>query len=309
MSTHLFRLAATLLTAFLFCAGAKAQDDGARAYLPAPEGLDVVLVLGMSIDGNRSGDPSTVFEGADLGLDSVAGMYSRTFTLGDKPAAAFFVLPYGRVSGRVRTTLGDVSASTSGFGDVAFGGYVTLLGAPPTTLQEYATFKPTSSLGLLVKVAAPTGSYDSDRPLNIGANRWMLQVGVPITFYVGDSLVDPKLLTFEVMPSAAVFTDNDDPFGASETSQDVIYRVEGHVTKSLSAKHFLSLDALYTTGGETSTDGVASGSSQRSLALGTTYSYTPDGKNVFRATYGKNVHRNDTGMEGDMIRVFWTRAF
>ena len=298
-----------LLLASCWPSHAMAQDDGARAYMPAPAGMDIFIALGVSIDGNRGGDPATIVQGANLNLDSVAPMYTRTFALAGKPAAAFVVVPYGRIAGRVRTTSGDLRTSSQGFGDFTFGTSLTLLGAPPVTLAEYAAFKPTTTVGLLLKASAPTGQYDAARPLNLGGNRWMLQVGVPITFYAGDSMVDPGLLTFEVMPSVAVFTANDDLAQGGSSSQDAIYRVEAHLTKSFGGKYFVSLDSLFTHGGAVETDGARTGASQRALALGVTYSYSPDAANTFRVTYGKNVSRNDSGMEGSLIRAFWTRAF
>lgn len=297
------------LFASIWSSHVSAQDDGARAYMPAPAGMNVFIALGVSIDGNRSGDPSTIIEGADLSLDSVAPMYSRTFAFAGKPASFFAVLPYGRVGGRVRTTMGDLTASSEGFADFTFGTAFTLLGAPPVTAAEYVAFKPTSSLGLLLKVSAPTGQYDASRPLNLGGNRWMLQVGAPITFYAGSSLVDPGLLTFEIMPSVAVFTENDDLASAGSSQQEALYRIEAHITKSFRGKHFISLDSLFTQGGAVETDGVETGGSQRALALGATYSYSPDAANTVRVTYGKNVSRSDSGMEGDLIRAFWIRAF
>lgn len=297
------------LVAMLLPVRASAQDDGARAYLPGPADMDVLMVLGVSIDGNRSGDPATIIEGAELSVDSIGLMYSRTTAIQGKPAAVFVALPYGRIGGRVRTTSGDLSASSKGFGDVMFGASITLLGAPPTTAAEYVQFKPSTSVGLLVKVTAPTGQYDVHRPLNLGANRWMLQVGAPIIWYVGDSMVDPGLLTFELMPSVSVFTDNSDVANADRTSQRPVYRIEGHISKSFLTKHFVSLDGLFTQGGETEVDGVPTGNSQRSLALGATYSYSPNATNTVRFTYGRNVHHNDSGMEGDMVRALWIHMF
>lgn len=298
---------AALLFALGFCAPLQAQDDGSRAYLPPPENLRVLAIFGVNIDGNRSGDPATVIENAKLGLDMLVAEGAWSYAIGGKSALGFVVLPYGRISGTIETQQGDLRQSAQGIGDLAFGTMITLHGSPPMAIQDYLAYKPSTSLGVLLKVLAPTGQYSSAEPVNIGGNRWMLQVGLPFTVYSGNSLVDPELLTFELMPSVSVFTDNDDPFGAGSTSQAAMYRLEGHIAKSFSAKTMASLDALYSVGGDTETDGAATGGSQRSLALGITYSYSPSPKNNFRFTYGKVVHRNDVGMDGDMLRLMWTK--
>jgi hypothetical protein len=296
-----------ILLAIGFCAPLRAQDDGSRAYLPPPENLRVFALFGVNIDGNRSGDPATIIENAKLGLDMLVAEGAWSYAIGGKSALGFVVLPYGHISGTIETEQGDLRQSAQGIGDFAFGTMITLHGSPPMAIKDYVAYKPSTSLGVLLKVMAPTGQYSNDQPINIGGNRWMLQVGFPFTVYSGSSLADPELLTFELMPSVSVFTDNDDPFGAERTSQDAIYRLEGHIAKSFSAKTMASLDALYSVGGATETDGAAAGGSQRALSLGITYSYSPSPKNNFKFTYGKVVHRNDVGMDGDMLRLIWTK--
>lgn len=54
--------------------------------------------------------------------------------------------------------------------------------------------------------------------INLGANRWGLQVGGPMGYYLGDSFLDPNLTTSELLPSAFLFGDNSDPFPSATTT-------------------------------------------------------------------------------------------
>jgi len=55
-------------------------------------------------------------------------------------------------------------------------------------------------LGLLGKVTLPTGSYDADRTLNLGANRTQVWLGMPFGWNIGSSYLDPHLTSIEVLP-------------------------------------------------------------------------------------------------------------
>ena len=304
-----FRFVCLVTLAAGFPGLAAAQDDGARAYVPPPENLHVVSLFAFTIDGNRSGDPATVLQNAELNLDFLIPMYTFSYGIGGKSAIAFGVLPLGRVSGKVQTTLGDSSLATSGAGDFLVGTAITLLGAPPMTLKEYAEFKPTTTLGVFAKLYIPTGQYDSSQQLNMGASRWAVAIGLPMSTYFGTSLVDPHLLSVDFYPSVTLFTDNHDPFGAARTSQDYLIRLEGHVAKNLNAKTFISFDALYVNGGATYADGVQAAGRQESLAIGGSVNYVLTAHNSFRLTYGQTVARNDVGLDGTMWRLMWNYVF
>ena len=85
------------------------------------------------------------------------------------------------------------------------------------TPQEFVAYQPGGyALGALAKVAVPVGSYDEDQFLNVGSDRWALQLGTPMAWYFGQSYLDPALTTIEPLPSIQFFGDNDDTQRAFE---------------------------------------------------------------------------------------------
>ena len=79
--------------------------------------------------------------------------------------------------------------------------------------KEYFQYKPGLQASVESKLFLPTGDYDPDRIVSLGQNRWTLEAGLPITYVLGDTMLDPSLTTFEVRPVVLVFGDNDDVFG------------------------------------------------------------------------------------------------
>lgn len=297
-------------TAFLQTQDARAQGDGPLAYQLLPKGTKVVALYGFHTNGNQTADPGTVVKDGEINVNLGLLQYVHTFRLvKDQQAALFAILPFGKLDGSMKVQGGRVSGDSSGISDLQIGGIIGLLGSPDLPAQEYVAFKPGLALGVLGKVYIPTGEYDSAKSLNLGANRWAFQVGLPTTYYLGESLLDPALTTFSLFPSVTVFTDNDDPFNANRVEQDPLFKLEGHITRSLNKMLWMSLDALYTGGGETTTDGVKGDNSQSSLALGGTVYVKFSRSASLKASYGGTVSRNDSGLDGSMIRAIISFAF
>jgi len=288
---------------------ALAQGDGPRAYQVVPNGTNLLAVYGVFLDGNQTADPGAVIEGGDIGVELALVQFTHSFAVGGKQAAAFAVLPFGEVSGNLKPPFDAIEGSSSGLGDVILAGILGLVGSPPLTREQFLAYSPGFALGVLGKVTAPTGNYDGDKFLNMGGNRWALQLGVPLGWYIGESFVDPALTTVELLPSVQFFGDNDDPRGAQETGQDPLFRLEAHLTRNLSRALWVSLDGLYLHGGETSTNGRSNDDTQRAFELGGTLNLNFSPTVSAKLSYGEVVSRNDGGPDGYMVRMIATVAF
>jgi len=177
------------------------------------------------------------------------------------------------------------------------------------TPQEFVAYQPGYGLGALAKITVPVGSYDEDQFLNVGSNRWALQLGTPMAWYFGQSYLDPALTTIELLPSIQFFGDNDDPRGASSTSQDALLRIEAHLTRNVHKAVWVSLDGQYVYGGETSTDGRSNDDTQRAFELGGTVNVSFSLRASVKLSYGEVVSRNDEGPDGRMVRLIGNFAF
>jgi hypothetical protein len=287
---------------------AHAQDDGARAYALSPVGVNQLAFQALFTRGNQSLGAGTVIEGFDIDVNVGVLQFTRTFSAGDRLGAFLVVIPVGEVEATVHGP-SDVSTTSSGFGDATLGGILGLVGSPALTRQEFVSHQPGFALGLLARATLPTGEYDRNRAVNLGANRYVAQVGLPMSYAVGESLISGSLTTFELVPSLILFDENDTPYGAERLSQDPVWVLEAHATRNLNAKWWLSADALYRNGGETETDGVSGDDRKRSFALGVTLARTFASGGSLKITYGDSVSRNDTGVDGWMFRAVMAFVF
>lgn len=293
---------------------AHAIGDGARAYMLVPKGSHVLSAYGIFLDGNSSLDPSTAASNANIAIDVAALQYTHSITTGKTQSGLFVVMPVGRVNGSVdierplRPPI-TLAGSSSGLGDIQFGAVFGVVGSPSLAPRDYIAMKPGAALGALVKVTAPTGAYSGDKALNLGANRWAVQVGAPMGYIIGQSMLDPALMTFELLPSVTVFGTNTDPYNADRQTQKPIFRLEGHITRNLNRALWIGVDTILSTGGSTSTDGVSNGNSQSSWELGGTVGLNLSKSLSVKATYGGVIARNANGLDGDGFRLVGTMLF
>lgn len=302
------------LAALIHAAPAHAIGDGPRAYVLVPEKATVGSLYGIFIDGNSSLDPATAAPDSELSIDVVALQLTQSFTLGGLQNGLFVVLPVGQTAGR--TTIErpflppiELSGKSSGLADIQFAGVFGIAGSPALALKDYVAYKPGFALGALARVTAPTGDYSGSRAVNLGANRWAFQLGAPMGFVVGQSFLDPKLMTFELVPSVTFFTANDDPFGADRVTQAPLYRLEAHATRNVGRALWLSLDMIGTAGGRTRTDDISDDNAKSSLELGGTVGVNLSKSFSLKATYGGLVARGDNGLQGDGFRLVATKLF
>ncbi len=298
-----------LMAAALVPALGYAQADGPRVYQIVPDGTRVLSAYGIVLQGNQTADPGAVVRNGETDVTLGVLQYIQAVGIREKQAALFAVLPYGDISGKIDTPVGRIKGSTSGLGDLQLGAVFNLIGPPLLSREEYAKYPPDFTFGILAKLFMPTGSYDEGKVLNVGANRWSMQLGAPMAWYFGRSFLDPSLTTIELLPSVAFFSDNKDPFGASKTGQDPLFRLEGHLTRNLHRAVWVSLDMLYVYGGETTTNGRDDNNGQRALELGGSANLTFSPRFSIKMSYGEVVARNDDGPDGNMFRVVGTCVF
>ncbi len=273
-----------------------AQGYGPRAFAPVPKDLTILTPFAMFMDGNMEFDSSIVFPGLEIESNVGILQVSRSFDLFGHIAGAFVVLPAGEVNLALAGT--GAEGDSSGLADPAVGFTVALYGTPAMTMQEFAQWQPTSTMGLMIVAQAPLGEYDPNKAANIGADRWKWIVGFPWTAYLRGGPGRPTS-TFELLPSVSLFGDVD----ATGDGQDPLYGLEAHLTHDLRPQLWGSIDALYVTGGETDVNGVDQNNSQRSTALGATLGWKFKKGWGVEASYGETVSHNEFGSDGRLIRV------
>ncbi len=156
-------------------------------------------------------------------------------------------------------------ASNQGVSDVGFLWQVNIFGGPALTREQFRSFVPKTFASFHLAVTTPLGTYQPANPLNPSANRWMVNPTVNYSY-----TPDRGWTWLELYLSSRVFTNNADyrVGGASSLSQKPLFIMEGHASRNLNRLLWVSADAYYNVGGETSIDGVGQHNAADTVRLG-----------------------------------------
>lgn len=280
---------------------------GPRAFSDAPVGTQAVALtydrtsigLGLSPD-------------LPLSVDTVSNSlylsYTRYFDLGGKSASILISVPYVSIESTINTgCCGSFPGlSTDGITDPYIAFNYPLIGGNTKSPQEFFLTEPGFAMSLHTAMRIPLGKYDSSSPINVGTNRFEFRLGLPMSNTWG---TPTKQTSIELIPVVYLFEDNDDPFGASNISQDPAYQLEFHLTHDFSPAFWGSLNALHVWGGETTTDGVAAGNDfdywGASVTLGARFSRSLSAT----VTYGGPISTDLPDADGNQFKIGLTYTF
>lgn len=300
------RLPALFVTciALLFPGTVVAQEMSPRAYWPAPTGTQVLTIGASHTTGDIIPDPSLPLSGVDSDITVGYLAYLRTLNLLGRSANLILELPYADgTTESEHLELGRVKREYQGIGDVAATLSVNLLGAPAMDKEGFAELRaaPRPIVGASLKVVAPTGDYDSNRIINVGANRWAVKAEV------GSMLVLHRkwLLEFEV--GAWMFGDNDEFLGMTR-EQDPIYSVEAHLVRRFSPGFWASLDLNGYRGGRSKLDGRKLDDLQRDSSVGATLVFPFAKGRAIKASYITGSV-NDSDESFDIYQLSYQHLF
>lgn len=296
----MLRILLAAMASVMMIAGALAQD-GARAYFLQPDASNTA-----SLSANYL---HTELGATRLDIGVLTASYRRTVDIGGQAGAILVGLPVGGLSGAVDTGFGIVPQNNPlALGDLFVGGEFGLIGSPALSPLDYSQYRPGFRASVAGKLFMPTGDYNSNRLANLGQNRWSLLASLPISYVLADTMIDPAITTIEIIPSVHLFGDNRDAIGpASVTSQDPLWKLEGHVTHTFSPMVWGALDAYYETGGRVTNDGVQVLAAHDSAALGATLGLVLNQSLSLRLSYIEQVYSSLPKAGGRSIEL--TTAF
>lgn len=296
----MLRIVLAAIASFFMVAGALAQD-GARAYFLLPEDTNIASLTATHLH--------TAAGATHINVGVLTASYRRTIDVGGNAGAILIGLPVGALSGAIDTGFGVVPQNNNfALGDFFVGGELGLIGSPSLSPLDYSQYKPGFRAGVAAKLFMPTGDYNSNRLANLGQNRWSLQASLPISYVLADSMIDGDLTTFEIVPSVHIFGDNNDAVGpASVSSQDPLWKLEGHVTHTFNPTIWAALDAYYENGGRTASDGVQTAKARETFAVGATLGLVLSQSLALRLSYVEQVYSNTPNSVGRGVQL--TTAF
>jgi hypothetical protein len=274
-----------------------------RFYWKTLQGTNAVPVIAMSASGNSNPlDPSYIFDpSASLSADIAIAGYAKMFPVWNKAAMLAVLVPMGRIEGDFLAGGSLSRESSSGFGDPMIEFNINLIGPPPImNLPDLLRYEPGFSLDLVVDLAFPLGQYDNTQSLNLGQNRWYGRIGTPIVWQLGPWIPDRRM-TLEIFPSVWFFGDNDD-FVGQNLSSDPTFELETHLTRNFTSKFWGSLDATYTSSGDSTIASTTTSGSDMTL-VGFTLGYQLNDSTQLTIGY-KSTLNNDAASDDLQMSTF-----
>ena len=257
-----FRLLAPLLgAAGLLALLSGARAGSARDYLNAPVDTWLAIYNASYTSAVTPEDGTDTVSGVRSNVFAQSLVLTRIMDYWGRTGGVSIVLPYAFLD----TSAGPFRASANGASDIGFLWQMNIFGGPALTREQFQSFIPQTFSSFHLLVTTPLGTYNPTSPINPSANRWMISPTVNLSY-----TPDEGWTWVETYVSGRFFSDNDNyrVNGAQTLSQKPILRLEEHLSRNVTDALWLSLDAFYNLGGETSIDGFGQDNMANTLRIG-----------------------------------------
>ena len=272
------------------------QEIEPRLYANAPVGVNFFIG---GFAGTRNGsslDTALPIDDPKLNTYSAVIAYARVLDLWGCSAKLSAQAPYTFLRGSARFNEVPVTREVNGLTDARVRLAVNLYGAPALHMKDFATYKQDLVIGASLSVIAPTGQYDPERLVNIGANRWSVMGDVGASKAVGKWIL-------ELSTGLQAFTTNSDFYGTTR-AQEPVYSVKSSVIRNFAKGMWASVDATYFTGGASSFGIGTRSEFQSNWRTGATFAM-PLGPHQSLKLFANSGVYARTGNNFDMVSVIW----
>jgi len=282
---------------FFAAAFAEAAEIEPRSFSNTPIGIHFLIAGYAYSQGGLSTVASSPIEDAELKMNTEVLAFAQTLDVWGKSAKFDVILPYSHLSGTARNAGRRVERNINGLNDPLFRFSWNFYGAPALSLQEFSQYKQDLIIGGSIQISPPLGQYDSDKLVNLGANRWFVKPVLGVSKELGP-------WTLEVSAGAFLFTDNDDYFKGNTLEQDPVYTSQLHVTYNFGQGVWAAISGTYDYGGQTTLNGVEKDDRQSNLRFGATLSL-PINKNNSIKLYASSGVATRIGNDYDLLGAAW----
>jgi len=251
---------------FVACYCSQGQGDGPRSFLLAPKGVSGISAKWLNLSQNLIPAGTALIPNADIKVDVFPTTLFHTFSLGGRIAQAYFMFNPGSATAgtSVGPPIGPIPGnelSATGFSDGFVGFKLGLYGAPALNIFEFAKSPMQFSVFGDFRFWY-SGSYDAGKLFNLGTNRNIIQIGVPMAIPLNQNRARATWL--EVSPAVLFFTANDEPARnplsmgtVDKVSQTPLLSIENHLTHNFTPKLWAGGNLRFQYGGESKADGVS----------------------------------------------------
>ena len=286
-----FKLTGLLFGALFACSACLGQDLTPRAYVITPVHSNAIVVTNSFFDGSLMFNGAVPITDATARLNAPILSFYHSFRLFGRSANITGSLPYG-VGHFKGTVIGsETTVYRSGMFDSGFRFAVNLKGGPAMEVTEFRKYQQKTVLGASLRVQVPTGQYDPQRLINLGSNRWAFKPEFGYSRRVGHWI-------FDAFGGVWLYTRNPEFFSRNAyvpivqvQTQKPIAALEGHLSYDVKPRLWVSLDANFWRGGQTSLNGVENQTSlQRNSRIGVTGSVPLTLHQSFKVSYSKGTY-------------------
>lgn len=285
---------------------ASAQFNDPHAYDDTPVGTNQLELVYTYVHANASVDTSLIIAGANFNLNQGIVDYTHYFGLLHRLMWVEAALPIAGLGGSISGT--NIRGSTTGTGDSSYQAAMLLKGGPALSVAQFKDYKPTTTLGVSFAVTAPTGSYQSNKILNLGSNRWSFKPELALSYPFGP---DQKW-QFDAYANASFFTGNTSYRGRQILRQEPLPGLEGHISYALNDSVWASLDTRYSFRGVTLVNGVNQNNAQQNFILGSEMNVSLNPRNTLVFAFAKAlVHQNGPALTGFSVKYdyVWGKGY
>ncbi|WP_440994397.1 transporter [Cysteiniphilum litorale] len=275
--------------------------DGPRAYLPPPVNSTIVTVYGMGMGAEY--ESYSMAQNKDFDAYLAVAQLTQTVDLFGYYAALTAILPYAQTQLNMPLGQRDLKRQANGLSDIQLLFTLGLYNLPPLSMSEYSDYQPGFALGALARLILPTGKYSSTNLVNISENRYAMQLGMIASYTLGSSLLDPRLMTLDLLPSITLYSNNRDFYGMTKT-QKQSYQLEAHVTKNIKAWLWGSLDGIYSYRGSGEIIDVNQIDAKGVMSFGVTLGVNLSESFGLKASYGRSFELN----QGNQVDSYFWRV-
>lgn len=286
-----WHLSAGVISAVAMMGKAHAIDVDAGDYTALPVGTNLGLLYYQHAERDRVYSRGERVSGGTLKSDVGIARYVRYVDIGGFTATPQILLPFGHMNGSGNL---DALGSTSGIGDPILAATVFVLND-----QQNKRF-----FGVTPYLYVPLGSYNKNRALNLGENRWKLALQAGYTTPLADKI------TLDLVGDVTFFGKNDDYGSTSATlRQDPLFSTQAWLRYDVSSAFNLRAGLGYSFGGESKVNGVAQRDNTNTSKFLFGFGWSPAPAWQLIGTVGRDISVRNGPMETSRINLRLLKAF
>jgi hypothetical protein len=272
------------------------QDLSPRAYVITPLHSNAITLTYTYNGGSLLFDGAVPITGATANISVPIFSYYHSFNFFGRSANFVGSLPYGVGNFQGHAFGAEQHAYRSGLLDSAYRFSVNLKGGPAMPPAEYRKWHQKMLIGVSLKIIAPTGQYDPTKLINWGNNRWAFKPELGYSERWGHWVVDAYAAAWFFTTNQEFFSYNQYVPGLQMQSENPVVAFEGHVSYDFKPRLWLSFDANFWHGGETSLNGVVNPiTEQRSSRIGVTAAIPITKSQSLKLSYNNGAYINYGG--------------